>query len=74
MHSDFPTAGPDTTLTDLFSVLSDFSWPVPVIDGQQRLLGVVSRAAVLAALANSAEAPAGAPESDSVPPLEAADA
>jgi glycine betaine/proline transport system ATP-binding protein len=59
MQIDLPTAAPDTTLTGLFSVLSDFPWPVPVIDEQQHLLGVVSRAAVLAALANSAESPDG---------------
>jgi glycine betaine/proline transport system ATP-binding protein len=74
MRSDFPSAGPDTALTDLFSVLSDFPWPVPVVDGQQRLLGVVSRAAVLAALANTAEAPATVPDGDRRPSPEAADA
>ncbi|NHM25575.1 glycine betaine/L-proline ABC transporter ATP-binding protein [Desulfofundulus sp. TPOSR] len=47
---DFPTATPETPLNDLIPLLAHSKFPLAVIDDQNRLLGVIVRGALLAAL------------------------
>lgn len=47
---DTPTVSPDVLLVELFDVVSSAKIPVAVIDERQRLVGIVIRGAVLAAL------------------------
>jgi glycine betaine/proline transport system ATP-binding protein len=49
---EFVGVGPDTHLIDLFPVVGKHRVPVAVTDGDGRLLGVVTRAALLGALAD----------------------
>ncbi|GDY29675.1 glycine/betaine ABC transporter ATP-binding protein [Gandjariella thermophila] len=49
---DFARVGPETPLIDLFPVVGKHRVPLAVTDDGGRLLGVVTRAAVLGALAN----------------------
>jgi glycine betaine/proline transport system ATP-binding protein len=58
LQPDIPVIQADTPLTELFGVLSEFPWPLPVVDEHQCLLGVVLRAAVLEALAHTPESTA----------------
>ena len=51
--SDIPTAAPQDTLDDLLPNATSSKFPIAVIDENRRLLGVLPRAAVLAALAGS---------------------
>ena len=56
---DYASAGPDTLLADLAGIAARHSVPIPVVDDGGRLLGVVPRPRLLAALSNE-EAPANA--------------
>ncbi|MBZ9556681.1 MULTISPECIES: glycine betaine/L-proline ABC transporter ATP-binding protein [unclassified Modicisalibacter] len=55
IHDDFPRVGPDEPLHNLFAMFSEKSYPIAVVDEDQRLLGVVVKGAVLAELAESGE-------------------
>ena len=50
---DTPTVSPDVLLSDLFDVVSSTKIPVAVIDDRQRLVGIIIRGAVLAALSGN---------------------
>lgn len=52
---DIPTVHPDTLLTDMFEAMSSDSAPLSVIDDEKRLVGIVVRGAVIAALAGKEE-------------------
>lgn len=52
---DGPKVSPDTVLNELFEVTSSAKVPLAVVDGQDRLLGVIVRGAVLGALAGEIE-------------------
>lgn len=52
-HNDFPKVGPDEPLHNLFAMFCDKSYPIAVVDEDQRLLGVVVKGAVLAELAEA---------------------
>lgn len=56
---DTPTISPDVLLVELFDVVSSAKIPVAVIDDRNRLVGIVIRGAVLAALTGNNEAEAG---------------
>lgn len=47
---DCPTALPDTALADLIPLIAQTDHPLPVVDANQTLLGVVNRTAVMLAL------------------------
>ncbi|MCG0239490.1 MAG: glycine betaine/L-proline ABC transporter ATP-binding protein [Firmicutes bacterium] len=53
---EVPTAAPDTYLEDLIPVAAHSKWPIAVLDGAGRLVGVIPRVAVLRALAGRREA------------------
>lgn len=55
ISNDFPRVGPDEPLHNLFAMFGDKSYPIAVIDEDQRLLGVVVKGAVLAQLAEAGE-------------------
>ncbi|MBD2846971.1 glycine betaine/L-proline ABC transporter ATP-binding protein [Paenibacillus sp. IB182496] len=69
MHRNPPQVEPDAVLSELFEPLSHSSVPIAVVDPDKRLLGILVRGAVLAALAGSEPRDgAGAmPETDSAP-------
>ena len=50
-----PVVHPDQTLMQLFNVLAEWRWSVPVVDDDNKVLGVVTRASVLSALAEHPE-------------------
>ncbi|KMY68900.1 glycine/betaine ABC transporter ATP-binding protein [Desulfocarbo indianensis] len=50
-HHDLPTVHPDDPLNTLFPLLAEHSFPLPVLNDEQKLQGIVVRGAVLAALA-----------------------
>jgi len=52
LRRDIPSTSPDTVLSELLELAIETPLPVPVVDEQQRLLGVVPRVALLAILAN----------------------
>ncbi|HET8790886.1 MAG TPA: glycine betaine/L-proline ABC transporter ATP-binding protein [Modicisalibacter sp.] len=53
IHNDFPRVGPDEPLHNLFVMFGEKSYPIAVVDEDQRLLGVVVKGAVLAELAEA---------------------
>lgn len=55
ISDDFPRVGPDEPLHNLFAMFNEKSFPIAVIDDDQRLLGVVVKGAVLAELAEAGE-------------------
>ncbi|WP_136067727.1 quaternary amine ABC transporter ATP-binding protein [Modicisalibacter radicis] len=55
IHNDFPRVGPDEPLHNLFAMFNEKSYPIAVVDEDQRLLGVVVKGAVLAELAEAGE-------------------
>lgn len=59
---DTPIVAPDVLLVELFDVVSSAKIPVAVIDERKRLVGIVIRGAVLAALTGNNEAEAGEPQ------------
>lgn len=56
---DTPTVAPDVHLAELFDVVSSAKIPVAVIDDRQRLVGIIIRGAVLAALSGNSGSEAG---------------
>ena len=54
LKTDIPKVDKDTALQDIFSVIYDSPTPVAVVDGE-RLLGIIVRGAVIAALAGEGE-------------------
>ncbi|HEY2494487.1 MAG TPA: glycine betaine/L-proline ABC transporter ATP-binding protein [Paenibacillus sp.] len=56
---DTPIVSPEVLLAELFDVVSSAKIPVAVIDERKRLVGIVIRGAVLAALTGNHEAEAG---------------
>ncbi len=52
-HTDLPTVSPDDSLNTLFPLLAESNLPLPVIDENRRLLGIVVRGSVLAGLADA---------------------
>ena len=57
LSDEYLTTGPDKPLIELCSLVGRHSVPLAVIDGDRRLLGVVPRATLLAALASSNRTP-----------------
>ncbi|TDX29063.1 glycine betaine/proline transport system ATP-binding protein [Modicisalibacter xianhensis] len=55
LSDDFPRVGPDEPLHNLFAMFNEKSFPIAVVDDEQRLLGVVVKGAVLAELAEAGE-------------------
>jgi glycine betaine/proline transport system ATP-binding protein len=52
VRNDVATTGPDAHLSDLFELSVESALPVAVVDDRQRLLGVIPRITLLAALGN----------------------
>lgn len=50
---DVPTVAPDTMLNELFDIVGSSRLPVAVVNEERKLLGVIIRGAVLAALAGN---------------------
>ena len=50
VHHEFPSTSPDTPLDQVLPLVAEGNVPVAVVDGQQVLLGVVSRPALIEAL------------------------
>ncbi|AOZ93083.1 quaternary amine ABC transporter ATP-binding protein [Paenibacillus crassostreae] len=59
---DTPIVSPDVLLVELFDVVSSTKIPVAVIDDRKRLVGIVIRGAVLAALSGNNETEEGGPQ------------
>ncbi|MGK9449983.1 quaternary amine ABC transporter ATP-binding protein [Acidithiobacillus caldus] len=57
-----PTAEVDAKLVDLIQIITDQGSPVAVIDGRQRVIGVVDKSTILAALAQNEDNPTGEEE------------
>ena len=55
LTQDFRTVGPEEPMQNLFALFSEKSFPIAVVDEQQRLLGVVVKGAVLDELAQAAD-------------------
>ncbi|MDR5899131.1 glycine betaine/L-proline ABC transporter ATP-binding protein [Halomonas vilamensis] len=55
LTQDFRRVTPDEPLQNLFAMFSDKSFPIAVVDEEQRLLGVVVKGAVLDELARAGE-------------------
>ncbi len=53
--TDLPVVAPDATLSDIISLITESPYPVAVVDDVGRLRGVISRGAILAALARKGE-------------------
>jgi glycine betaine/proline transport system ATP-binding protein len=51
--TNVPKVGPETLLNELFQTVSETSVPVAVVDEHDKLLGIIIRGAVLAALAGN---------------------
>lgn len=56
---EMETVSPDVHLSELFDVVSSAKIPVAVIDERQRLVGIIIRGAILAALSGNAGSEAG---------------
>lgn len=54
IKTDIPTVDPDMSLNDIFSIIHDSQVPVAVIENE-KLLGIIVRGAVIAALAGEGE-------------------
>ncbi|NLD32656.1 MAG: CBS domain-containing protein, partial [Trichococcus flocculiformis] len=54
LREDIPTVSKDTTLSDIFPIIHDSNSPVAVVEND-RLVGVLVRGAVIAALAGESE-------------------
>jgi len=55
IKEEVPTVSPDTVLNELFDIVSSTRVPVAVVDGGNRLQGIIIRGAVLAALSGNTE-------------------
>ncbi len=53
--TDIPVVAPDASLADIISLIVESPYPVAVADDTGRLRGVISRGAILAALARKEE-------------------
>jgi glycine betaine/proline transport system ATP-binding protein len=53
--TDVPVVAPDASLSDIISLIVESPYPVAVVDDTGRLRGVISRGAILAALARKGE-------------------
>jgi len=53
IQRDAPTLEPDTPLNDIINLMAEWPYRLPVVDGQRKLLGVVTRPRVINALAQS---------------------
>lgn len=51
MRKDFISVSPDTLATDLIPILADIPYPLPVLDDQKQMKGIIIRGSLLAALA-----------------------
>jgi len=51
IQTDIPTTKPDTSLKDLFGLAASVKVPIAVIDENNRLLGIVARVSIMAAMA-----------------------
>lgn len=56
LTQDFRSVGPEEPMQNLFAMFTEKSFPIAVVDEQQRLLGVVVKGAVLDELAQAANA------------------
>jgi glycine betaine/proline transport system ATP-binding protein len=78
IRADVPRVSPETPLTELFPIMSDWHQALPVVDDRGELVGVVVKASVLEALARGAhaadevDASPGEGEAGSAPPAEPA--
>jgi len=59
---DTPAVSPDVLISELFEVISSAKIPVAVIDERQRLVGIIIRGAVLAALSGNSASEEGDPQ------------
>lgn len=48
--TDVPTTGADTQISDLIPMASQTRFPIAVLDGRERLVGIISKAAILTSL------------------------
>lgn len=62
-----PTVKGEDTLLKIFNVLADWRWSVPVVDENNKVLGVVTRASVLSALAENPDTQTADAESEPTP-------
>lgn len=53
IQRDAPTIDPDLPLTDIINLMAAWPYRLPVVDGQRKLLGVVTRPRVINALAQN---------------------
>ncbi|MDD4424137.1 MAG: CBS domain-containing protein, partial [Methanocorpusculum parvum] len=51
LRTDVATVAPDATIPDILSLIVQSNHPLPVVDENGRMHGLVSRASILAALA-----------------------
>jgi len=47
---DLPTTVKDTQISDLIPIAAEAAYPIAVVDEKNRLIGIVTKAAVLASL------------------------
>jgi glycine betaine/proline transport system ATP-binding protein len=53
---EIPSVLPTAPLTELITIMANWQLPLPVVDEQRKLLGIVSRGGVLEALAGGTTA------------------
>ncbi|WP_028573704.1 quaternary amine ABC transporter ATP-binding protein [Desulfonatronovibrio hydrogenovorans] len=51
IHRDISTVSPDTSASDLFAVMQDISYPVAVVDENNKLKGIIVKGILMAAIA-----------------------
>ncbi len=51
LKTDVPTAGPETTISDLLTLAAETTIPIAVVDENRRMQGIIPRAALLSAIA-----------------------
>ena len=56
LSEDFPRTTVDTPLQEVFGLFENQSYPVTVLDDEQKICGVITKGAVLAKLAETGEA------------------
>jgi glycine betaine/proline transport system ATP-binding protein len=57
MIEETPSVGPDEPLINTINILAKWPYTLPVIDGQRRLLGIVTRTGVISALSENGKTP-----------------
>lgn len=65
IQRDAPAIGPDEPLTDIINLMAQWSYRLPVVDENRKLLGVVTRPQVINALAQNGTTDAAADEARS---------